>query len=89
MAKRRGPELKVELTEGAVRIIKGEKILTLVRADCPPGEEDPADFIIFLDDITCWDAPHDSVEIEIDEVQTIVQAIEGAFDEHGLRVAFE
>lgn len=77
------------MTEGAVRILKGDRILTLRRADCPPEEEDPADFIIYLDDIVHWDAPHEEIEIDIDEVQAIVQAIERAFDEHGLRVDFE
>jgi Immunity protein 74 len=36
-----------------------------------------------------WDAPHDEVEIEVEELQKIVQAIEEEFDKLGLVVEFD
>ena len=85
----KGRGLRVELTEGAIRVLKGELVLTLTRAAPPPDAEDAPDFVVLLDDIVCWDAPHGDDEIEIAELQTIVELIEETFDRHGLTVEFE
>jgi hypothetical protein len=37
----------------------------------------------------CWDAPDDESEIEMAELQTILEAIDDAFDRLGLSVAYE
>jgi len=55
----------------------------------PPNTEDPADFTIDLDSILTWDAPHDEIEIEVEELQKITTAIEEEFERLGLVVEFE
>ena len=47
------------------------------------------DFTIDLDSILTWDAPHDEIEIEVEELQKITTAIEEEFDKLGLVVEFE
>lgn len=89
MSKRRQAEILVELTEGSIRIRSQGKVLTLVSGPNPPDAEELVDFIVGLDDIAHWDAPHEDVEIEIDLLQKIVQAIEMEFDRLGLKVEFE
>jgi hypothetical protein len=42
-----------------------------------------------LDDIVCWDPPNEETEIEMNELQTILEAIDEAFDKIGLEVAYE
>lgn len=89
MAKRRDLEPKITLTEGSVRVRRGEKILTLLPLPSFPNAEDPPDFIVDLDGILCWDAPHQAIEIEIEELGHIVHAIEEEFERLGLKVEFE
>jgi hypothetical protein len=89
MPKRRQAGLIVELTEGSLRIKSQEKVLTLISAQNPPDAEELTDFIVSLDDIAHWDAPHENVEINIEFLQKIVQAIEVEFDKLGLKVEFE
>ncbi len=55
----------------------------------PANTEDQADFIVDLDSIFSWDAPHDEIEIEVEELQKIVQAIEEEFEKLGLVVEFD
>ncbi len=81
--------VRVEITEGAIRVAKGDRRLTLVPAAPPPDAEDKTDFLIELDDIGCWDAPHEAEEVAIDDLQLILDAIEAQCDTHGLSVAFE
>ena len=82
-------ELRVELTEGAIRVLKGDRVLTLTRGSAPPDAEDTPDFVVLLDEISFWDAPHGDDEIEMTDLQKIVEMIEDTFDRHGLTVAFE
>jgi Immunity protein 74 len=89
MAKRRDQEPKITLTEGSVRVRRGEKTLTLLPLPNLPNAEDPPDFIIDLDAILCWDEPYEAIEIEIDELGHIVHAIEEEFERLGLKVEFE
>lgn len=88
MAKRESEPL-ITLTEGSIRVRWGERILTILPAPTPIDMEDPADFTVDLDRILSWDAPHDEIEIEINELQKILRAIEEEFDELGLTVAFD
>ncbi len=88
MAKPRS-EPHITLTEGSIRVQWGARILTILSAPASPSIEDPADFTVDLDSILTWDAPHDGVEIEIEELQKIVQAIEEEFEKLGLVVEFE
>lgn len=87
-ARRGRNRLSVELTEGAFRITFGKKTLTLFPAPDQPGAENPADFIIRLDEILMWDTPPDS-EIDIEELQKIVEAIGDECERRGLNVEFE
>ncbi|WP_026607412.1 Imm74 family immunity protein [Methylocapsa acidiphila] len=85
--RRSGPQ--VTLTEGSIRILWREKVLTIVNApDLSDGEE-PADFVVDLDAIVSWDAPHDANAIEVEDLQEIMQAIEAECERRGLVVAFE
>ncbi|HYP57048.1 MAG TPA: Imm74 family immunity protein [Beijerinckia sp.] len=89
MANRRQTELKVELTEGAIRVIRGDRVLTLISGAGLPNEEELADFVVCLDDIAHWDAPHENIEIGIEELQKIVEVIEDEFDRRGLKLEFD
>ena len=86
---RRGPPLKVEITEGAIRVTSRARQLTLRAVAPPPDAENAPDFLIHLDDIEFWDAPDDAEEISIDDLQRILDAIEAECDNHGLSVEFE
>jgi len=89
MVKRRSAAFQITLTEGALRVGSGERILTILPAPSPSDAEEPADFSVDLDAILYWDPPHESIEITVEELQRIVQAIEEEFDRLGLVVAFE
>jgi Immunity protein 74 len=89
MAKKRGDKPEVELTEGAIRVVWRGRARTIVSAPPPPGCEEKADFIVVLDDLVCWDPPDDETEIEMNELQRILEAIDEAFDRLGLEVAYE
>jgi hypothetical protein len=81
--------LTVELTEGAIRVRRGKRTLTVTPAPPPPDADDAPDFIIHLDDIETWDAPDNDLEIEVAELQMILHAVEAECDRHGLSVEFE
>ena len=82
-------EPRITLTEGSIRVHWGARILTILPAMSPPDTENPADFIVDLDSVLSWDAPHDEIEIEIAELQKITKAIEEEFEKLGLVVEFE
>ncbi|WP_395665519.1 Imm74 family immunity protein [Methylocella sp.] len=86
---RRGAGPRITLTEGAVRVTWGEKTLVIASAPQPPDAEEPADFTIDMDSLIAWSPPHDHIEISVDELQTIMQAIEAEFDRLGLSLDFE
>lgn len=88
MARRR-QSISVAITEGAIRVTEGEKTLTLRPHHAPLNQERAPDFILSLDDIEHWDAPHDDDLIEIEDLQRIVQAIEAECDSRGLDVEFD
>lgn len=81
--------LTVALTEGAFRITWGDKSLTIFPAPDQPSAETPADFVIHLDEILMWDAPHQDDEIPIEDLQQIVEAISDECERRGLTVEFE
>lgn len=81
--------LAVELTEGAFRVTCGPKSLTIFPATDLPGAAAPVDFVIRLDEILTWDAPHDDNEVEVEDLQKIVAGITAECERRGLTVAFE
>jgi hypothetical protein len=87
MARRAGPQ--IILTEGAVRVLWGERVLTIRSEPALQDMEEPADFVIDLDQIVSFDPPHEAEEISVEQLQAIAQAIEAEFDRLGLVVAFE
>jgi hypothetical protein len=87
MARRGGPQ--IILTEGAIRVVWGERVLTILPAPALPDVREPADFVIDMDQIVSFDPPHESEEIGVEQLQAIAQAIEAEFDRLGLVVAFE
>jgi len=89
MTRRRNAAFQITLTEGALRVGSGGKTLTIRPAAGLPDAEGPADFSVDLDSILCWDPPHENIEIAVEELQRIVQAIEEEFERLGLVVAFE
>jgi hypothetical protein len=89
MTRKRGDRLEVALTEGAIRVNWKGRVRTILPSAKPPDSEDDADFFVDLDDIVCWDAPDDEIEIEMHELQRILEAIDEAFDRMGLVVAYD
>jgi hypothetical protein len=82
-------KIKVEMTEGAIRVRMDERSLT-IRAGAPDedsGEE--TDFVVRLDEIEHWDAPDQDLEIDIFELQKILDAVEKELAKHGLSVDFD
>ncbi len=86
---KRSARLSVDLTEGSIRVSHGAKILTITSGAGLPNAEFAPDFVVYLDDILHWDAPHEASEIEIEDLQKIVEAIEAEFTRRGLTVEFE
>ncbi|MFV0281299.1 MAG: Imm74 family immunity protein [Rhodoblastus sp.] len=86
---RRKPAIEVEITEGAIRVRHAGRVLTLHASPPPPSVEERPDFIVALDEVEHWDAPHEEIEIDIAKLQTILAAIEDECDRHGLTVEFE
>jgi hypothetical protein len=89
MTRKRGDKPEVELTEGAIRVIWRGRIRTILPSPPPPNAEETADFIVNLDDLMCWDEPHDESEIAMNELQKILEAIDDTFDRLGLSVVYE
>lgn len=81
--------LAVELTEGAFRISQGELRLTIFTVKDLADVEHPADFVVRLDEVLTWDAPHEDQEISVEELQKIAAEITDECERHGLSVAFE
>jgi Immunity protein 74 len=81
--------LTVELTEGAFRVTCGPKSLTIFPATDRPSAATRLDFVIRLDEILTWDAPHGDSEVEVDDLQKIVAGITAECERRGLTVAFE
>lgn len=86
---RRAPALKVDITEGAIRVTSHGRVLTVRPAARPPDAEDAPDFLIEMDDIAFWDEPDAAQEITVEELQRILDAIETECEHHGLSVEFE
>jgi hypothetical protein len=86
---RRKPAIEVEITEGAIRVRLAGRALTITTTARPPDAEDAPDFLVRLDDIEHWDAPHEEVEIDVQELQLLLGAIEDECDRHGLSVEFD
>jgi len=81
--------IQIEMTEGAIRVLSGGRVLTIANSAPPPDADEDTDFFIRLDDIDNWDAPDEEVSIDIVELQTILEAIEEELERHGLSVTFE
>lgn len=88
MARRSGG-YQVEVTEGAIRVSRGGKTLTIPAA--PPDSEshEDADFVIRLDDLDHWDPPDDDALIDVEELHKILDAVEQQLEKHGLSVDFD
>jgi len=86
---RRGPAIEVEVTEGAIRVRREGRTLTIPAGPPAPDSDDEADFVVRLDAIEHWDAPHDDTPIDIVELQKILEAVEEQAARHGLTVEFE
>ena len=87
MARRGGPH--IILTEGAIRVTFGERTLTILPAPALQNVEEPADFVVDMDQIVSFDPPHEAEEISVEQLKAIAHAIEEEFDRLGLVVAFE
>lgn len=82
-------KIKVEMTEGAIRVRQEGRTLTVRTAapDEDSGEE--TDFVVRLDELDHWDAPDQDQEIDIVDLQKILDAIEKELAKHGLTVDFD
>jgi hypothetical protein len=82
-------KIKVELTEGAIRVRQDGRTLT-IRAGAPDAESgEETDFVVRLDELECWDAPDQDTEIDIEDLQRILDAVEKELAKHGLTVDFD
>ncbi|SFK38900.1 Imm74 family immunity protein [Methylocapsa palsarum] len=88
MTRRSSRPFLVTLTEGSIKVRSRDKVVTIFPAAAGMSEAEGADFVVDLDEILCWDAPHESVEIEVAELLEILKAIEDEFDRLGLVVEF-
>jgi hypothetical protein len=88
MARRR-PSIEVEITEGAIRVRRDGRLLTIPTEPPSLESDDEADFVIRLDGVEHWDAPDDDTPIDIVELQMILEAVEEQAERHGLTVAFD
>lgn len=86
MARRSG--YQVEVTEGAIRVRRAGKTLTIPAAP-PDSETEDADFVVRLDDLDHWDPPDDETPIDIEELHKILDAVEQQLEKHGLSVDFD
>ncbi|OEY99051.1 MULTISPECIES: Imm74 family immunity protein [Stenotrophomonas] len=71
-----------EVTRGCIKVAMEEKTATI------PGEmffpeNGNLGFTLFLDQVGCWDPPHEDVEIGKDEVDHIVAGIRADFEKGG------
>jgi hypothetical protein len=90
MAKAQQSEYEVVLLEGALRITYAERTMTVrCCVNDFDEEDDDTDVIVYLDDIRGWDSPHENDAFEIEDLQKLLQAIEGAFARHGMGVMFD
>ncbi len=82
-------KIKVEMTEGAIRVYQDGRTLT-IHAEAPDAESgEDTDFVVRLDEIDAWDAPDQDKEIDIDDLQRILDAVEKELAKHGLTVDFD
>ncbi len=88
MARRSGG-YQVEVTEGAIRVSRGGKTLTIPAAPPDAESEEDADFVVRLDDLDHWDPPDDETLIDIEELHKILDAVEQQLEKHGLSVDFD
>jgi hypothetical protein len=86
---RRKPAIEVDITEGAIRVRHAGRRLTITASAPPPDADDSPDFIVRLDDIEHWDPPHEAMEIDVEELQILLSAIEDECERHGLSVEFD
>jgi hypothetical protein len=82
-------KIKVEMTEGAIRVYQNGRTLT-IHAEAPDANSsEETDFVVRLDEIDVWDAPDQDKEIEIEDLQRILDAVETELAKHGLTVDFD
>jgi hypothetical protein len=82
-------KIKVEMTEGAIRVHQDGRTLT-IHAEAPDAESgEETDFVVRLDEIDTWDAPDQEKEIPIEDLQRILDAVEKELAKHGLTVDFD
>lgn len=82
-------KIKVEMTEGAIRVHQGARTLT-IHAGAPDEDSgEDTDFVVRLDEIDHWDAPDQDQEIDIEDLQKILDAVEKELAKHGLTVDFD
>ncbi|MEK4032481.1 Imm74 family immunity protein [Methylocystis sp. IM3] len=82
-------KIKVEMTEGAIRVRQDGRTLT-IHAEAPDAESgEDTDFVVRLDEIDHWDAPDEETEIDIVDLQRILDAVEKELAKHGLTVDFD
>ena len=79
--------MRIEIGDGALRVNMGARWLTLSLSPAPPDEH--TDYVVFIDDIDRWDAPHDDEEVDVEALPRIFAAIEAEFDRRGETVEFE
>ncbi|MFY9655439.1 MAG: Imm74 family immunity protein [Methylocystis sp.] len=86
---RRGGSIEVDVGDHAFRVRAFGRLLTVPFISAPEDGEDEADVLVGLDEIEHWDPPHEAIQIELEELAKILDAIEGECERRRLAVAFE
>jgi hypothetical protein len=86
---RRGSSIEVEVGDGAFRVRAFGRHVTVRFTPAPEDAEEEADVLVSLDEIEHWDPPHEGIQIELEELAKILDAIEAECEKRRLAVAFE
>jgi hypothetical protein len=86
---RRGGSIEVEVGDDAFRVRAFGRLVTVPFSPAPEDAEDEAHVLVSLDEIEHWNPPHEAVQIELEQLAKILDAIESECERRGLAVAFE
>ncbi|MCX7899127.1 MAG: Imm74 family immunity protein [Methylocystis sp.] len=78
----------IELKDRVIFVRRDGKTLTVKTATADEEKGEDADFVVHLDDIEHWDAPHEGIAIGLEELRTILVHIETELDQNGHSIDF-
>ena len=81
-------KMNTDVFETHMIVTLGRKTALVPVVHEPEGEDGP-DFLILLDDVTHWQAPHADEDISLEDLAKITELIERDCEKLGLDVEFE